>query len=127
MGKLLALWIIFVSYGALAGEADGRCNLPASLCALQEKFEKASGELSTLCGTILYRINADAFSEYYVDKRVLQQSFELSQSAWVEFRESNCSAFYALHSGGRQRNEARLECEIEMTNGRIRYLKQVYL
>lgn len=127
MNKLLFLLIISFSWGVLAEEIDTRCYLPESLCRLQLNFEASDKDLNDVYRLIINKIKSGGLSSSLVDKTDLKQSLVVSQRAWLRFKELNCDAYYTLHSGGRQRNEARMECEIEMTNQRIQYLKLTYL
>ena len=127
MNKLLFLLIISFSWGVLAEEIDTRCYLPESLCELQLKFEESDKDLNEVYGVIINKIKSGGLSSSLVDKTDLKQSLVVSQRAWLRFKGLNCDAYYTLHSGGKQRNEARMECEIEMTNQRIQYLKLTYL
>lgn len=125
---LLILLICSFSWRViLAGEIDTDCNLRESLCKLQINFEESDKELNNTYKVILNNIKSDGLSSSLVDNADLHQSLVLSQKAWLNFKEVNYDAYYMLHSGGRQRNEVRMECEIEMTNQRIQYLRRAYL
>ncbi len=72
-------------------------------------------------------IESGKLSERSLVKAVdLKKSLIVSQRSWIDFRDKNCEAFYTLNSGGTGRNEAQMECEIEMTKARTEYLKHTY-
>jgi len=106
---------------------DEPCYLSAPLCELQISFESADKELNDVYKRIMNSIQSGELSDSsLVGTGELKQSLVVSQRSWLEFKEKNCDAFYTLHSGGAQRNEARLECEIEMVKERTLYLKSSY-
>lgn len=127
MCKLQILLISSISWSVFANEVDDLCHFPNSICELQVRFKKTDNALDNVYKLVMSNIKSAVLSDYLVEKTELQRTLVASQSAWLNFKKLNCDAFYALHSGGRQRNEARLECEIEMTNRRIQYLKEIYL
>nr|WP_285892419.1 lysozyme inhibitor LprI family protein [Vibrio intestinalis] len=97
------------------------------LCELEATFVSADKELNDVYKHIMNRINSGELSDgTLVDSAELKQSLLSSQRSWLKFKESNCDAFYVLNSGGRQRNESRMECEIEMTKERTKYLRRWY-
>ncbi|MEL4204987.1 hypothetical protein C9E85_16090 [Plesiomonas shigelloides] len=127
MRKFLIL-ILYSSSFSLSAESNVKdCQLLGSLCELQSNFEKADKELNDVYKDIMNRINSGELSDRaLVDSAELKQSLLSSQRTWLQFTKSNCDAFYVLHSGGSQRNEARMECEIEMTKERTNYLRSWY-
>jgi len=126
MNKLLILLLSCFSWATLANEADTACHLPESLCELQTSFESSDKALNDVYKLIMKNIKSDLLADSLVEKSELKQSLIISQRAWLTFKASNCDAYYTLHSGGMQRNEARMECEIEMTKQRTQYLKETY-
>ncbi|WP_444930837.1 lysozyme inhibitor LprI family protein [Microbulbifer sp. SSSA002] len=127
MHKPLVLILAALSGGISAEKAKADCDLPESLCKLQAQFEVADKALNNTYRQIITGIDAGGLSASLVDKTVLKNSLIKSQRSWIKFKSANCDAFYTLHSGGRQRNEAQLECEIEMTKSRTQYLNKTYL
>ncbi|WP_108945507.1 lysozyme inhibitor LprI family protein [Shewanella halifaxensis] len=127
MTKLLVLLLSFTSFQLFAQGDDEDCQFSESLCGLQASFAAADKELNDVYKSINNRIKSGELSEStLVDAAELKQSLLNSQRSWLKFKESNCDAFYVLQSGGSQRNEARMECEIEMTKARTNYLKSWY-
>lgn len=127
MTKFLVLLLSFTSFQLFAQGVDEECQFSESLCGLQASFAAADKELNDVYKSINNRIKSGELSEStLVDAAELKQSLLSSQRSWLKFKESNCDAFYVLQSGGSQRNEARMECEIEMTKARINYLKSWY-
>nr|WP_227739159.1 lysozyme inhibitor LprI family protein [Vibrio azureus] len=120
--------ILYSSSFLLSAESNVEdCQLLGSLCTLQRSFEVADKELNEVYKNIMNRINSGDLSDSsLVDSAELKQSLLSSQRSWLQFKKSNCDAFYVLQSGGSQRNEARLECEIEMTKERTNYLTTWY-
>lgn len=124
---LLTLLLSGISLLAFAEQIDESCYLPADLCELQSQLDVAEHELTIVYNEIISRINADELPAItLVAAQDLKQSLMLSQQAWLNFKIANCDAFYTLNSGGSQRNEARMECEIAMVEARAIYLKQAY-
>lgn len=116
-----------MTFQSFAEDFDERCGLPVSLCKLQIELESSDAKLNRIYKDIMSRINTGELPDRtLVDASELKQSLIVSQRGWLKFKDKNCDAFYVLQSGGRQRNEARLECEIEMTNARIKYLVKWY-
>ncbi|MDR8522447.1 lysozyme inhibitor LprI family protein [Shewanella fidelis] len=127
MTKFLVLLLSFTSFQLFAQGVDEECQFSESLCGLQASFAAADKELNDVYKSINNRIKSGELSEStLVDAAELKQSLLSSQRSWLKFKESNCDAFYVLQSGGSQRNEARMECEIEMTKARTNYLKSWY-
>lgn len=127
MHRFLVL-ILYCSSFSLSAESNAEdCLLLGSLCALQTSFESADKELNDVYKNIMNRIKSGELSDRtLVDSDELKQSLLSSQRSWLQFKKSNCDAFYVLQSGGSQRNEARMECEIEMTKERTNYLRSWY-
>ncbi|EOY4911337.1 lysozyme inhibitor LprI family protein [Vibrio alginolyticus] len=72
-----------------------------SLCELQANFELADKELNDVYKNIMNRINSgELFDRTLVDSVELKQSLLSSQRSWLQFKKSNCDAFYVLQSGG---------------------------
>ena len=127
MHRFLVLILCCSSFQIFAESKGEHCQLLGSLCALQTSFESADKELNDVYKSIISRIKSGDLSDrMLVDSAELKQSLLSSQRSWLKFKKSNCDAFYVLHSGGSQRNEARMECEIEMTKERINYLRSWY-
>lgn len=127
MRRLLVLILCCSSFSLSAESNAEDCLLFGSLCELQVAFESADQELNDVYKNIMSRINSGDLSDgTLVDSGELKQSLLSSQRSWLKFKESNCDAFYVLNSGGKQRNEARMECEIEMTKERTNYLRSWY-
>ncbi|MBO0150208.1 DUF1311 domain-containing protein [Vibrio sp. Vb2424] len=127
MRKFLVLILCCSSFSLSAESNVEDCQLFGSLCELQANFELADNELNDVYKNIMNRINSGELSDRtLVDSVELKQSLLSSQRSWLQFKKSNCDAFYVLQSGGSQRNEARMECEIEMTKERTNYLISWY-
>ena len=127
MRKFLVLILCCSLFSLPAESSIEDCQLLGSLCALQANFELADKELNDVYKNIMNRINSgDLPDRTLVDSAELKQSLLSSQRSWLQFKKSNSAAFYVLQSGGSQRNEARMECEIEMTKERTNYLRSWY-
>ena len=127
MRKFLILILCCSSFSLSAESSVEDCQLFGSLCELQANFELADKELNDVYKNIMNRINSGELSDRtLVDSAELKQSLLSSQRSWLQFKKSNCDAFYVLQSGGSQRNEGRMECEIEMTKERTNYLISWY-
>lgn len=127
MNRFWILLFCIIPCLVFAGEIDKRCQLPAALCQLQIDFESADAELNNVYKKIMSTIKSGELStRTLVDALELKSSLIISQRSWLEFKKKNCDAFYLLHSGGAGRNEARMECEIEMTKARTEYLRNTY-
>ncbi|QOU33228.1 DUF1311 domain-containing protein (plasmid) [Vibrio coralliilyticus] len=125
--RLIVLCLFCISVQSFADELGPDCSLPESLCQLEKEFEASDAELNRVYKDIMHRIKVGELPKRaLVDASDLKQSLTISQRSWLKFKEKNCDAFYVLNSGGMQRNEARLECEIEMANDRTQYLKMWY-
>jgi uncharacterized protein YecT (DUF1311 family) len=127
---MLKLWILLVSgFSCLvsAEEIDQRCELPVSLCKLQLNYESADADLNRVYKKIMNNIDSGELSaSSLVDASELKTGLIASQRRWLDFKKANCDAFYTLNSRGSGRNEARMECEIEMTKARTEYLRSTY-
>jgi len=125
--RLFVLSLLILSVQSFADEFGTDCHLPESLCQLEKELASSDAELNRVYKDIMHRIKVGELPKRaLVDASDLKQSLTISQRSWLKFKEKNCDAFYVLNSGGMQRNEARLECEIEMTNDRTNYLKMWY-
>ena len=71
-------------------------------------------------------IDSDYFASYMVDKKEIKNSLINSERAWLTFLKQNCEAVSVLNSGGSGKNEAEMECFIDMTNQRISFLKETF-
>lgn len=127
MFRFFVIFFYCTTFQLFAQDIDERCGLPTFLCELQLELESSDAELNRVYKAIMSSINTGELpNAALVDASELKQSLIISQRSWLEFKKKNCDAFYILQSGGMQRNEARLECEIEMTNARIKYLTKWY-
>ncbi|WP_260260201.1 lysozyme inhibitor LprI family protein [Vibrio intestinalis] len=127
MRRFLVLILCCSSFSLSAENNAEDCMLFGYLCELEATFVSADKELNDVYKHIMNRINSGELSDgTLVDSAELKQSLLSSQRSWLKFKESNCDAFYVLNSGGRQRNESRMECEIEMTKERTKYLRRWY-
>lgn len=55
------------------------------------------------------------------------EALQLSQSAWLAYRDAACSATYAWWSDGTIRGPKALQCRIDLTRERTRHLWSAYL
>ena len=55
------------------------------------------------------------------------EALQLSQSAWLAYRDAECSARYAWWSDGTIRGPKALQCRIDLTRERTRQLWAAYL
>jgi uncharacterized protein YecT (DUF1311 family) len=122
-GLLIALNM--VSFSAIA--EDTSCDLGLELCQLEESYEKSDTELNITYKNILNTINSGGFDHYMVSRESIKASLVKSQKRWINFRDSNCEAYYSLMSGGTSRNADKMQCLIQMTQERSIYLKKTYL
>lgn len=103
------------------------CNLPSAMCKLEADLLTADKELNKTYQSILQKDASGGFDDSYVSKGEIKKTLIQSQRAWLLFWDENCKAYYTLNSGGAQRNEAKMECQINMLQERTQYLKKVYL
>ena len=126
MKKIYAVLLLAFASNAMAFDIDPRCNLPEQLCETQLRFEASDQELNEVYQRIMNHINSDYFSAYMVDKKEIKDSLIKSERAWLGFLKQNCNAVRVLNSGGSGKNEAEMECLINMTKQRIDFLKTTY-
>jgi uncharacterized protein YecT (DUF1311 family) len=55
-----------------------------------------------------------------------EQELVLAQRAWMQLRDHDCNAVYALNSDGTARNGAQMRCLTTLTRDRIRQLRDFY-
>ncbi|PZS89786.1 MULTISPECIES: lysozyme inhibitor LprI family protein [Stenotrophomonas] len=55
-----------------------------------------------------------------------EQQLVLAQRAWVQLRDHDCNAVYALNSDGTARNGAQMRCLITLARDRTRQLREFY-
>jgi uncharacterized protein YecT (DUF1311 family) len=55
-----------------------------------------------------------------------EQQLVLAQRAWIQLRDHDCNAVYALNSDGTARNGAQMRCLITLARDRTRQLREFY-
>lgn len=55
-----------------------------------------------------------------------EQQLVLAQRAWVQLRDHDCNAVYALNSDGTARNGAQMRCLTTLARDRTRQLREFY-
>ncbi|WP_414553559.1 lysozyme inhibitor LprI family protein [Stenotrophomonas forensis] len=55
-----------------------------------------------------------------------EQQLVLAQRAWMQLRDHDCNAVYALNSDGTARNGAQMRCLITLARDRTRQLREFY-
>lgn len=55
-----------------------------------------------------------------------EQQLVLAQRAWMQLRDHDCNAVYALNSDGTARNGAQMRCLITLARDRTRQLRGLY-
>ena len=120
------MFVTINSFGKTVNE-NFTCNLPSAICKLEADLLAANKELNKTYQSILQKNASGGFDDSYVSKGEIRKTLILSQRAWLLFLDENCKAYYTLNSGGAQRNEAKMECQVDMLQERTQYLKKVYL
>ena len=55
-----------------------------------------------------------------------EQELVLAQRAWIQLRDHDCNAVYALNSDGTARNGAQMRCLTTLARNRTRQLREFY-
>ncbi|MFQ2190227.1 lysozyme inhibitor LprI family protein [Aeromonas jandaei] len=123
---LTTIFATMTAFGKTVND-NAICNLPSAMCKQEADLLAADKELNKTYQSILQKNASGGFDDSYVSKGEIRKTLIQSQRAWLLFWDENCKAYYTLNSGGAQRNEAKMECQIYMLQERIQYLKKVYL
>jgi uncharacterized protein YecT (DUF1311 family) len=107
-------------------QAEQARTLGETLCAAQEKYEKADADLNKTYQHIIKSMQNDVYQDGLVDKTALKKTLIKSQTKWLAYRDSHCEAYYTFYSGGTSRNVDRLICLAEETEKRAQQLSNLY-
>lgn len=105
---------------------DAVSTVDISTC-LSGQLERESDRMDGYFAAVIAR--ADELGDRIVgaDGPEVIEALQLSQSAWLAYRDAACSATYAWWSDGTIRGPKALQCRIDLTRERTRHLWSAYL
>ena len=116
---------------ALAAPDPGGCEdagatVDVSAC-LARALERENDRMDGYFAAVISR--ADELGDRIVgaDGPEVIEALQLSQSAWLAYRDAECSALYAWWSDGTIRGPKALQCQIDLTRDRTHHLWSAYL
>lgn len=120
---------LLASIAAVAGPdscEDAVSTVDISAC-LSGQLERESDRMDGYFAAVIAR--ADELGDRIVgaDGPEVIEALQLSQSAWLAYRDAECSATYAWWSDGTIRGPNTLQCRIDLTRERTRRLWSAYL
>ena len=110
----------------LGGCEDAVTTVDVSACLARE-LEREADRMDGYFAAVIAR--ADELGDRIVgaDGPEVIEALQLSQSAWLAYRDAECSARYAWWSDGTIRGPKTLQCRIDLTRERTRHLWAAYL
>ncbi|HEV7354028.1 MAG TPA: lysozyme inhibitor LprI family protein [Brevundimonas sp.] len=123
---IAALLASTVAVAGPDGCEDAVSTVDISAC-LSGQLERESDRMDSYFAAVIAR--ADELGDRIVgaDGPEVVEALQLSQSAWLAYRDAECSATYAWWSDGTIRGPNTLQCRIDLTRERTRHLWSAYL
>ena len=123
--RLLLLTTLFMASGALAAAPKPDCANASTTpemtqCAALDA-DAAEAKLNATYKQLIQNLSQpDTESEKYSETR---QKLQITQRAWIKFRDADCEAVYQANSGGTLRGLAALGCKRNRAEQRTRELQ----
>lgn len=122
-------WTILIAFlcplSALAASDISRCSVAGShagqRACLVSMFEKVEAQLSQMESDALKRINQ--WDEDLSYRRESKDALIRSNAAFRQYRRAQCGLVHSLAAGGNGAGDMQLDCSIELTDQRIKQLK----
>ncbi|QDH69066.1 lysozyme inhibitor LprI family protein [Marilutibacter alkalisoli] len=121
---LLAGLMLGASPAASADDVDctqATSTMEIDICMSRE-YEQADAELNTTYRDMRGQLRRWEDGGNCHACRGMTEALVQAQRHWIDFRDRDCDAAYALAADGSGRNQARLDCLIEHTRARTRQL-----
>jgi uncharacterized protein YecT (DUF1311 family) len=131
VAAVMALSLFALTAAAKAQDIEVDCdnassNVEMTHCGWQE-FERADAELNGIYQDAISQIRATG-RDLPAGAGEWEKKLRETQRAWVAFRDLNCDELIAIEwGGGTGTSLATATCRTEMTNARIRTLRERYI